>query len=49
VLKLCELKTTNDTYSSKLCSDKHKDTEMISLSCKIKEPDELNENGLVVA
>jgi len=43
-----ELKSANDTYSLKLCSDKHKDKDMISLSWKIKEIGELNEMGRVL-
>ena len=33
-----KLKSANDTYSLKLCLDKHKDKDMISSSWKITEP-----------
>ena len=42
---LVELKSSNDTYSEKLQSNKYNDKDMINLSWKIKELDELNEIG----
>ena len=42
---LVELKSSNDAYSEKLQSSKYNDKDMISLSWKIKELDELNEIG----
>ena len=40
-----ELKSSNDIYSEKLQSNKYNDEDMINLSWKIKEFDELNEIG----
>ena len=40
-----ELKSSNDTYSEKLQSNKYNDKDMINLSWKIKELDELSEIG----
>lgn len=42
---LAELKSSNDTYSEKLQSDKYRDKDLIALSWKVKELTELNEIG----
>lgn len=40
-----ELKRSNDTYSSKLQSEKYKEKDLINLTWKIKEVTELDEMG----